>query len=467
MSETRSVSVTSSVVIGRALRSTSERPALLTNLYLTNNHISKYHAVVYLKDGDVFIRDTDSTFGTILNNVLLAPRTPHLLRHGDILGLVVNRPATVVQLWRTNSLLPADIPLAKVLSPLVHLEFDVDLSEDRLTLRSKNRRATESCLVTEVAEMASTPDYEDTNFEAVSEDEAPEEVKLVREIVINEPEALETKSEAEVQSAVADPGEDLTVTEPGIVDEEVDLAGHDDENPLEEDQTSVADSEDEAAFDVTHENALADAEDEVALNETEYDVPLFEQGYEPQDSEKATINEVTARHDYYDSDEDDEAYAYYDDSSEDGALDECCSVADDSDAEVLEGFRDCCGGEMTVLADANNNVKTDELRDFNWNEDTVSESEQYSSELLSDFSDEELDTTLSDAFDSCCGVKRSFDTMTETDRDPVEAPLEPSVPERPLKKATYLVLKEVGKGALYVAGTVVALIVYGRSLENQ
>lgn len=465
MSETRSVSVSSSVVIGRALRSTSERPALLTNLYLTNNHISKYHAVVYLKDGNVFIRDTDSTFGTILNNVLLAPRTPHLLKHGDILGLVVNRPATVVQLWRTNSLLPADIPLSKVLSPLVHLEFDVDLSEDRLTLRSKNRRATESCLVTEVAEIASTPDYEDTNFEAVSEDEAPEEVKLVREIVINEPEAAETKSEADVQSIV-------DVVEPGeaSVNEEVDLTGHDDEKALEEDETSVAESEDETAFNVTHENALADAEEEVAFNEPEYDVQLFEQGYEPQDSEKTTINDVAVRQDFYDNDEDDEAYAYYDDSSDDGALDECCSVAEDSDAEVLEGFRDCCGGGMTVLVDTNTNIKTgssDELRDFNWNEDTVSESEQYSSDLLSDFSDEELDTTLSDAFDSCCGVKRSFDTMTETDRDPAEASLEPSVPERPLKKATYLVLKEVGKGALYVAGTVVALIIYGRSLENQ
>lgn len=430
MSETRRVSISSPVVIGRALRSTSDRPSLLTNLYLANNHISKFHAVVYKENDAVYVKDTDSTFGTILNNVLIGPQEPHLLKHGDTLGLVVNRTAAVVRSWREKTLLPTNIPLRKLLNPWVHLQFDVGLSEDVLTLTPKNKLADEACLVVEsgeAAEVTRTPEYEDGHGDVVSEDEPPEEVKFVKEVVEREePEAQAEKVEAR-EDADSEAGEDAD---------------------------SEAESEVKSAADPEPELEVVELEDESTAKPEETLEPDVIEAVvdEPEPEPKA---EAEA-----------EPYEYYDGSSNDDiTLDEASS-----DAEGCEDFSECCAtgkgseirlvnGEWECVEDSDEDLAVM----FGWNDISLSEVES-DYEPMSDQG--EPDTSLSDAAEPCCGVKRSFDVMTETDPVPATA-LETPIPERPLKKATYTVLKEVGKGALYVVGTVVALIAYGRSLENQ
>lgn len=423
MSETRSVSISSPVVIGRALRSTSDRPSLLTNLYLANNHISKFHAVVYKEDDAIYVKDTDSTFGTILNNVLIGPQEPHLLKHGDTLGLVVNRTAAVVRSWREKTLLPTNIPLRKLLNPWVHLQFDVGLSEDVLTLTPKNKLADEACLVDEsgeAAEVTRTPEYEEAHGDVVSEDEPPEEVKFVKEVVVRE-------EEPEAQAEKVEAGEDAD---------------------------SEAESEVKAAADPEPQLEVVEVEIESTAKPEETVEPDVIEAVvdEPQPEPKA---EAEA-----------EPYEYYDGSSNDDAtLDEASS-----DAEGCEDCSECCtigkaseirlvNGEWECVEDSDEDLAVM----FGWNDISLSEVES-DNEPMSDQG--EPDTSLSDAAEPCCGVKRSYDVMTETDPVPATA-LETPIPERPLKKATYTVLKEVGKGALYVVGTVVALIAYGRSLENQ
>lgn len=50
-------------------------------LILTDSYVSSHHAKIYLKNGEYYIEDMESTNGTILNNSELKGKTP--LRIGD------------------------------------------------------------------------------------------------------------------------------------------------------------------------------------------------------------------------------------------------------------------------------------------------------------------------------------------------------------------------------------------------
>lgn len=438
MSELRNIKLGSEpVVVGRALRNSSDRPSLTTNLYLANNHISKFHAVVYREDGAVYIKDTGSTFGTILNNILIAPNDPHVLKKGDVLGLVVNRPANVVETWRLSELFPSNIPLDRVLNPWVHLQFDIDFSDDLLILNSKNKSTDEACSVAlDVTDVTRTPEYEDNVSQAeepssysedpaqvvkvVSEDEAPEEVKFVKEIVLTrELPATELQVDVDTSSTVDkhDPQ-----PEPAI-------APQDEEDLKDLVPCAFTEPEPYAYYDEPSSEESGNEEVEPSL-----------------DVEESVNEEVEPSLEIEESDSSDADISH--DALDTAKSNEAVHDEGESISKQLDDFSD------------------EDLDRFGWNEDTVSESDSDENDFLSDKSDDEdADTSLSDAFDSCpCGVKRTYEEA-ELEVKPELVAEEPQSKKQRL--LTVSLLKEVGKGALYVAGTVIALIAYGRSLENQ
>jgi hypothetical protein len=55
----------------------------LTNDGAAEAGVSRRHAVIQLTEAGVVLRDLDSTNGTLLNNQILEPEVPYLLRSGD------------------------------------------------------------------------------------------------------------------------------------------------------------------------------------------------------------------------------------------------------------------------------------------------------------------------------------------------------------------------------------------------
>jgi hypothetical protein len=76
--------LTEELYIGRAAPETGALPMLdLTDYGAAHAGVSRRHAVIQLTEAGVILRDLDSTNGTLLNNQLLEPDTPYLLRSGD------------------------------------------------------------------------------------------------------------------------------------------------------------------------------------------------------------------------------------------------------------------------------------------------------------------------------------------------------------------------------------------------
>jgi pSer/pThr/pTyr-binding forkhead associated (FHA) protein len=52
-----------------------------------DNGVSRLHAVIRHKEGNVVLVDVGSSNGTYINGVRIQPNTEHPLRHGDIVAL--------------------------------------------------------------------------------------------------------------------------------------------------------------------------------------------------------------------------------------------------------------------------------------------------------------------------------------------------------------------------------------------
>lgn len=97
------------VKIGRASRTNPERASSFANLFFDNAHLSKQHAQIEYDDG-FRVRDLYSTFGTIINGLVLTPESPVDLHDGDVLGLIMLKPsrkiAAVFDKFENEKLIP-------------------------------------------------------------------------------------------------------------------------------------------------------------------------------------------------------------------------------------------------------------------------------------------------------------------------------------------------------------------------
>lgn len=137
------------VVIGRASKTNEERTPEFDNLLFYNAHLSKVHAEIEYRPG-FFIKDLDSTFGTVVNGLVLAPEESYELADGDIIGLIMLRPLKKIMNVFDKFATEKVIPLNEFGSPELGLKkrvsivgnalelFDVDGAEEDLVSQSES-----------------------------------------------------------------------------------------------------------------------------------------------------------------------------------------------------------------------------------------------------------------------------------------------------------------------------------------
>ena len=80
--------VTSSMVLGRTDTGTGYVPEVdLTTCDAFGKGVSRRHAMIFMRDGKLMVKDLASTNGTRLNEVVCAPQNEYRLRHGDEISL--------------------------------------------------------------------------------------------------------------------------------------------------------------------------------------------------------------------------------------------------------------------------------------------------------------------------------------------------------------------------------------------
>lgn len=78
----------SQIVLGRHDEKNKEQVNIDLNPYQGQKMgVSRYHAIIHVKDSGIFIQDTNSANGTFLNSGELFPMREYALQNGDSIGL--------------------------------------------------------------------------------------------------------------------------------------------------------------------------------------------------------------------------------------------------------------------------------------------------------------------------------------------------------------------------------------------
>lgn len=136
-----------------------DRVSTITNLYFKNKHLSKQHATVrYDKNEGFTVEDTNSTFGTIINDAVIKHNIRQPLKDKDTLGFILSKPSLkireVFKKFETD-LEHKNIPLSEFDLPKISMKFDVAINKSVLKLVP--------CTTTEASH-----DYELTNEGSVT-----------------------------------------------------------------------------------------------------------------------------------------------------------------------------------------------------------------------------------------------------------------------------------------------------------
>ncbi|KAI5969153.1 m [Candida margitis] len=137
-----------------------DRVATITNLYFKNKHLSKHHATVkYEQDKGFTVEDTNSTFGTVINDTVIKHNTRHPLKDKDRLGLILSKPSSRIKdVFKKfeSDLEHKSIPLLEFDSPKISMQFDVAIDKSVLKL------------VPSVAAVGANQGYDFTNEDSVT-----------------------------------------------------------------------------------------------------------------------------------------------------------------------------------------------------------------------------------------------------------------------------------------------------------
>lgn len=432
------------VPIGRASAKDGERAEKPTNLYFRNSHVSKSHARVWRRDGAVVLEDAGSTFGTVYNNNLLVPGVPVELAVGDAIGLVINRPLHVLQGLVAKKLALKMVPLDKLLNPKVQVTYIVHALD-----------AAAGTLVLVPGDVAELDVRDDATFAEVTP-EGPAYSEMVQVDSSDDDSApLEEKIEKEILSAILDDAAGSADVEVVIdaapapeehyeidVDDSDDDYEHDDEPPL----CACAPASDSCLVDLVHSDAESSEPDDTYIEEG----IVYLDNDDSSDDNASDDNVSDNIEDLSDSGLPNtmELVFFDDDSSEDSKYrersDEYNSDLDTPSGEDSESARCCCGESSDCDSVYEDDAIVCGL--------ALSECLDCNAHAYGHIADWCQDWSK----------KRTRDEAELSDDEP-----ETDVPAKKAKNSTLrTVLKEVGKGLLYVTGTLAAVIAYGRHLDN-
>lgn len=502
------------VPIGRASVKQGERAAKTSNLFIRNSHLSKVHARVWAKDGQVLLEDVGSTFGTVWNNSLLVPETPVAISEGDTVGFVINRPSYVLKNLLLKATPAPTVMLDKLFNPRVQLQFvvhHVDLGDASLVLLPVNDVTADASaeLVSEgLEEVENTPDV---NVQGEgSEDEAPEETRIVKEVSYVECDKTQNLSDVEY----------VEILERDIIDGE--LVTNVNDNDEEEACIFVEVPEDDNAeegdkVEVYEQHAHDDEDDEE--DDEDYNVEDGDDGDDGDDQDSSQDLEEPEVHEIiYEDDERTKGWAACHIYSQSCALPapdseedddyrfepqlEVNSEEDDSDAEssedssVLSGYtiRDllaekhqkacwvpgekyCVGEYFDPNEDSSCEYAQCCLGYWEFDSDlseevtpsSSSEAEQVNSNLTNDETESEEESDVLEIRAPAVWVAQTHSKKRSHDEAELEEEEEDATPQPKKSKPSTVrtVLKEVGKGLVYITGTLLALAAYGNHLESQ
>ncbi|KAK6198772.1 uncharacterized protein RJT21DRAFT_51086 [Scheffersomyces amazonensis] len=496
------------------------RNAGLTNLFFENSHLSKSHAAIKYMDGEFYLKDLQSTFGTILNGDYIFSNKYFKLKSNDVVGFIISKPsssiAKIYEKFANEDV--SIIPLSEFNCPQIALEFTIVIENDIIKfLPLSEKPVSRKFTLSEVDETAvESPEVEDVEDIDGSNDK--EEVVEDKVIEVNEEEDNDYDEEEEEE-------DDDTLNEDAYY-----CRGMAGTVPLYVPSCCVS-SHDEVENDESNESKtliidIVDREDEQEDDDDD----------EEEDEEEEVDDEEDDEEDE-DEDEDDESEEVEDDESEDEEQEEDES-SDDTEVEELVkcdtsnlfNNPDCEGayynendGKFTCYIRRSKLVNC--FDDSDDNSDSNSDSQVYSeSELEGDlltlssseseeegeddegdedsvsFSSSEEESislppfrldSLSDC-ESSSNRKRSYDEMEEKFEIPwhvlqsidnklrsskvsqsIDDKLESSDVVEPLRKKekkspnssiVKTIAKEAAKGLGYAVATVIALGVYGSTI---
>lgn len=470
--------------IGRASAKEGDRTAKSSNFFIRNSHLSKAHARVWAKDGEVYLQDVGSTFGTVWNHNLLAPDKEVMLSAGDTVGFVINRPSFVIRNLYLKNMPLQMMPLDKLLNPRVQLQFTVHSTRNsRLVLVPANDPTSDatgdmSGNYEDVTYVEDTPpsvvvELDEDSFKTEvsghdSDEDAPEEEKIVKEV---------TSSISQILCDIVTEKQEDTVD----YDEEESEFNSFSMNGLTHYYNDGVEDWEEEDVKVTLVEALDGAE---SFDEEDVQVPSGEDldldiSSDEEDEEEVLVALCPSEDEphiilkccqmpknwakIHDCEIppamllDDEHYK----SADDDTYNYSSAEWETEDEHLSEHESDFEGINIPPRPNYKYEEKPgDESSDEEYvyedryaDEETISEAD--SADLAEESADEDEVVVVEAAPAS---KKRTYDEA-DLEEEPIDTPPVPT-------KKAYKVLKEVGRGALYVLATVFAMGVYGSTLED-
>ncbi|KAG5421903.1 m [Candida metapsilosis] len=174
-----------------------DRVASITNLFFKNKHLSKQHATVRYNSNEFTIEDTNSTFGTIVNEAVIKRNTRHPLKDKDTVGFILSKPSSKIrEVFKVfeSDLEHKSIPLSEFDSPKVSMKFDVSINKSVLKLiphTSTDSNVHSDFTLDDSVTNISAADEENTKK---SDDEGETESKVATKFSLPVAEAIEVSS---------------------------------------------------------------------------------------------------------------------------------------------------------------------------------------------------------------------------------------------------------------------------------
>ncbi|CCE82457.1 Piso0_002184 [Millerozyma farinosa CBS 7064] len=120
------------ISVKRASERDDTREESYDNLNFRNSHLSKEHAKFRLLNGRLWVRDNGSTFGTIINGSRIVPHKWFPLNEGDIIGFIIAIPSMAITKVVRRFENQDKILLSEFGEPSIGFSLQFELSENKI-----------------------------------------------------------------------------------------------------------------------------------------------------------------------------------------------------------------------------------------------------------------------------------------------------------------------------------------------
>ncbi|CUM66766.1 uncharacterized protein PRCAT00004447001 [Priceomyces carsonii] len=148
------------IFIRRASNKDQSRIATETNLFFKNTHLSKLHASLKLYDDYFYLKDCNSTFGTVINDEYIASESWFRLSDNDTIGFIISKPSSAIEKIVSKFDKQNTIPLKEFSDASIALSFKINTKDNCITFLPLDKDASwesEQCSSDETR--GSTKDY--------------------------------------------------------------------------------------------------------------------------------------------------------------------------------------------------------------------------------------------------------------------------------------------------------------------